>query len=65
MRSGGDFSGVEGLEWNLISNFAAKSLEKPFEEEEIKRVVFSCDGNKAPSPDGFTPSFFQVCWHFV
>lgn len=59
--SRGAFNGIEGLEWNPISRRAAEELEKPFEEGENKRVVFSCDGNKAPGPDGFTVSFFQEC----
>ena len=34
---------------------------RPFEEE-VKKAVFDCDGNKSPGPDGFTLAFFQECW---
>lgn len=61
---GGECFGVQGLDWSPISTHALESLEKPFEEDEIKRPVFNCDGNKAPSVDGFTLSFFQECWDF-
>lgn len=62
---GGEFSGVEGLDWSPISTPAVESLEMPFEEDEIKRAVFNFDGNKAPGLNGFTLSFFQECSDFV
>ena len=40
-------------------------LEAEFIEEEIKSVIRSCDGNKAPRPDGFNMSFFKKCWKIV
>ena len=36
-------------------------LMKTFDEE-VKEAVFSCDGCKAPGPDGFTLNPFQQCW---
>ncbi|KAF3779811.1 retrotransposable element ORF2 protein [Nymphaea thermarum] len=30
--------------------------------DEVKRVVFSMDGNSAPGPDGFPASFYQQHW---
>lgn len=40
-------------------------MEKPFEEEEIKKAVFSLAADKAPGPDGFILAFFQHCWDNV
>ena len=37
-------------------------LERDFEEEEVKRVVFKMNGGKVSGPDGFSMAFFQVCW---
>ncbi|KAL5552484.1 hypothetical protein UlMin_039885 [Ulmus minor] len=37
-------------------------LERPFEEEEIKKAVFEIDREKSPGPDGYTGAFFQDCW---
>ena len=31
----------------------------------MKKAVFESDGNKSPSPDGFTLAFFQKCWEEV
>lgn len=40
-------------------------MEKPFEEEVIKEVLFSLAVNFAPGPDGFTMAFLQDCWKIV
>jgi len=37
-------------------------LERPFTEEEVLNIIKQCDGDKAPGPDGYTMSFFKVCW---
>ena len=34
-------------------------------KEEITKVVFSFEGDKAPSPDGFPFLFFQNYWHII
>ena len=33
--------------------------------EEILQVVSDMEGDKAPSPDGFTMAFYQHCWRVV
>ena len=40
-------------------------LERDFEEEEVCGVVKGMEGDKAPTPDGFTMAFFQSCWAVV
>ncbi|CAJ2673212.1 unnamed protein product [Trifolium pratense] len=40
-------------------------LLEPFEEEEVKETIWSCDGSKSPGPDGFNLIFFKVCWPIV
>ena len=37
----------------------------PFDEQEVKEAVFSCDGCKAPDPDGYTLKLFQQCWNII
>ena len=37
-------------------------MERPFDEEEIKKAVFSIDREKSLRPDGYTRGFFQDCW---
>ncbi|KAL5543460.1 hypothetical protein UlMin_007244 [Ulmus minor] len=55
----------EEITWGSISVERAEWLERPFEEEEIKKAVFGCDREKSPGPDGFTGDFFQDCWDFL
>lgn len=43
----------------------ASWLEREFEEEEVRKVVKTMNGNKAPSPGGFSMMFFQACWNVV
>lgn len=53
------------MNWSPISNSRTVWLSWPFEEEEIKEAVFGCDGDKAPSPDGFTAKFLQQNWDTI
>lgn len=34
-------------------------------EDEVKRAVFQMGPDKAPGPDGFSPSFIQEFWPLV
>jgi hypothetical protein len=43
----------------------ASWLKRAFEEEEVRKVVFAMNGDKAPGPDGFTMAFFQACWEIL
>ena len=45
----------------------AKSIwpERPPSMEEVKQVVWDCDGSKAPGPDGFTFSFYKKVWNII
>ncbi|XP_077249095.1 uncharacterized protein LOC143888525 [Tasmannia lanceolata] len=43
----------------------AQDLVRPFKAEEIKEVVFKCDGNRAPGPDGFNGAFFKHFWYLI
>ena len=56
---------LEGLDWCAISHEKAAFLERPSEEEEIRRAIWCMDKDKAPSPDGFTTGFFQDCWDVI
>ena len=57
-----NFRGIDGIQWQPIPQFLAEWLERPFQEDEIKRAIHECDGNKAPGPDGFTLKLFQSQW---
>ena len=59
------FRGINGIEWQPIPSFPADWLERPFEEEEIKKAIFECDRSRAPGPDGFILALFQSQWETV
>ena len=58
--AGRSYRGIEGIEWQPIPSHLAEWLERPFEETEVKKAIFDCDGSKAPGPDGFTLELFQT-----
>ena len=37
----------------------------PLTREELKVEVWSCDGAKSPSPDGFSLEFFKSYWETI
>jgi hypothetical protein len=45
--------------------FTTSQTSIPFEEKEVWEVVKGMEGDKAPSPNGFTIAFFQACWGVV
>jgi hypothetical protein len=56
---------MDDLDFEVLNEDEASSLEAPFLEREVKDVVFGMDGNKAPGPDGFSLDFFQACWEVL
>ena len=50
---------AEGLELDCIGELERVWLERKFEREEILQVVSDLEGDKAPSPDGFTIAFYH------
>jgi hypothetical protein len=40
-------------------------LTFPYSEEEIRKVVFQMEHNKAPGPDGFPAEFYQTFWDIL
>ena len=51
----------EGLEFYQLEGLERDQLERRFEKEEILRVVKELEGDKAPSPDGFSMAFYHYC----
>lgn len=41
------------------------SLEIPFEDEKVKDVLWQCQNDKSPSPNGFNMDFFKAYWYIL
>lgn len=50
---------LNGIQFKRISANSRVWIERPFEEDEVKRVVWSINDDKAPGPNGFTMAFFK------
>ncbi|GKV15237.1 hypothetical protein SLEP1_g26035 [Rubroshorea leprosula] len=51
-----------GIHFNRISTAQREWLEWPFSVEEIEEGLQSCDGAKAPGPDGYNFNFIKFAW---
>lgn len=49
----------------MVSEEDNNTLTLEPSNEEIKQAVFSIHADKAPGPDGFSASFFQVNWSSI
>lgn len=49
----------------VVSQVMNDRLTRGFTVEEVNCVLAQMHPNKAPSPDGMSPSFFQSCWNDV
>ena len=56
---------VDGLDFACIGEDDRLSIERDFLKEEVTQVLVGMEGDKAPSPDGFTMEFFHKCWRVV
>ena len=50
---------------SLVSPKDNELLCRPATEEEIIKVIWSMEADKAPGPDGFTIHFYKCCWHVI
>ena len=56
---------MDGLDFACIEEGERLLLEKELTKEEVTHVLREMEGDKAPSPDGFTIAFFHICWSVV
>ena len=52
---------VDGLDFACTREDERLSLEREFLKEEVTQILTEMEGDKAPSPDGFTMAFFNKC----
>ncbi|RVW37936.1 Transposon TX1 uncharacterized 149 kDa protein [Vitis vinifera] len=66
LSSSGDWRpSISGLQLETLDQLDANTLESPFTEEEVFNALLSCNGDKAPGPDGLSMAFWQFAWDFV
>ncbi|KAL8493586.1 hypothetical protein ACS0TY_024678 [Phlomoides rotata] len=56
---------VRGINYSKLDKKDNDFLIKEFSEEEVKRVIWSCDDNKSPGPDGFNFKFIKSFWDVI
>lgn len=52
---------LNGVQFNQISSNMRLWLERPFEEDEIKRVVWNIEDDEAPGPNVFSMAYCKSC----
>ena len=50
---------MDGLEFASVEEDERLELESDFSKEEVVKVLFEMEDDKAPGPDGFTMAFFS------
>lgn len=56
---------LDGIDFNNIASDDSVVLTAPFSIDEIKEVVWSCEGDTSPGPDGFNFTFIKTFWEFI
>ncbi|CAK8533028.1 unnamed protein product [Lathyrus sativus] len=56
---------LEGIHFSSLTEADSLDLEKDFSKEEIKGVIWDCDGDKNPSLDGFNLTFIKNYWDIL
>ncbi|GLT25058.1 hypothetical protein SLA2020_002120 [Shorea laevis] len=51
-----------GIQFRRITEEQKEWLERPFTVEEIEEGLNSCEGHKAPGPDGYNFNFIKFVW---
>ena len=56
---------LNGISFNTIDSHQNAMLVEHFQEEEIRRAVWSCGSDKSPGPDGFNFKFIKQFWEVI
>jgi len=56
---------LEAVEFNSLSHEDNLSLVAEFSEEEVREVVWHCEGSKSPGPDDFNFNFIKNNWEII
>lgn len=64
-EEGGDSPNLDGICFNQVSATDNAFLTAEFSADEIKEVVWECDGNRCPGPDGYNFTFLKEFWDLL
>ncbi|KAK2638348.1 hypothetical protein Ddye_026143 [Dipteronia dyeriana] len=53
------------LKINKLNLKKLSTVESDYSSEEVNEALCSCDGNKAPSPDGLNLNFSKLSWEMI
>ncbi|GAU32897.1 hypothetical protein TSUD_393180 [Trifolium subterraneum] len=56
---------LQGIDFKTLTAEDNAFLVEPFDETKVRDIIWSCDGNKSPGPDGFNLNFLKACWPIV
>ncbi|KAL8509574.1 hypothetical protein ACS0TY_016699 [Phlomoides rotata] len=56
---------IRGIDCKILDQEENKLLIEEFSVEEIKKVVWSCEDNKSPGPDGYNFKFIKGFWNLL
>lgn len=56
---------LDNVEFKQVDEVANSELVAPFQENEIRAVVWDCEGSKSPGPDGVNFGFIKEFWELV
>jgi len=56
---------LDEFEFETLSTGVSLWLIEAFSKEEIKEVVWQCEGSKSPGPDGFNFNFIKKSWNYL
>ena len=56
---------LDGVEFKSPSSVQSLRLIEVFSKEEVKDVVWHCEGSKSPGPNGYNFNFIKKSWNYL
>lgn len=56
---------LDGVQFSILSSEECVTLEEPFSIEELRSVIWGCNGRKVPRPGGFNLDFIKKSWVII
>ena len=56
---------LDGVHFKSIGDAENEQLTCPFSDEEVKSVVWDCEGKQSSNPYGYKFSFIKAFWHIL